>query len=105
MSSTSGAALPAPNLLHLEGRTSVRIPPPKKRGCELLLDFKMGTPNRPLHFFFFFFNYLAVPTSTEIGVGQQFIHLTLYFCHFLLGSVLHLSSGTLGTEGVGRNKI
>lgn len=77
----------------------------KKRGvCELLLDFKMGTPNRPLRFCFFFY-YLSVPTAAEIGFGQQFIHLTLYFCHFLLGSVLHLLSGTLGTEGVGRNKI
>ena len=53
----------------------------------------------------FFFYYLSVPIAAEIGVGQQFIHLTLYFCHFLLGSMLHLSSGTLGTEGVGRNKI
>lgn len=67
--------------------------------CELLLDFKMGTPNRPLRlFFFFFFYYLSVPTAAEIGVGQQFIHLTLYFCHFLLGSVLHLSQELWGQK-------
>lgn len=78
-------ALLTPNLLPLEGHTAVRI---KKKGrgwggvcvnCFQILKWVLQISLC----IFCFFNYLSLPTTTETGVGQQFIHLSLYFCRFL----------------------
>lgn len=93
-------APPSPNMLYLERSTAVRE---KKGGrgcvCEQLLDFKMGSQNRPLQFFITFLSLL------QLRQVWATIHHTLYLNHFLPGSVLRLPPGASGTERVGRNKI